>query len=135
MIFRISLCAMMLGGCASSFEKVRESIAEAPAWYTESKIKSSDANYPKLGGIPALTEADRTPGDTNRSRSALSESEILLRMDPRAVPPGLELEQMLQWAKQARENFSNQATASDHLTDEQAQMLRDSFKDPRGALS
>ena len=52
-------------------------------------------------------------------------------MDPRSVPPSLELDRMLEWSRDARAAAEALDTPGDFLTDEEAQALRARFDTDR----
>lgn len=131
MILRLSLFAAALTGCANSYDTVRETMSNAPDWYEARKTEVIGEGYPHIGTIPTLSDEDRRSNRLETTRSAVQRAETLFRMDPRAVPAGLELEEMLAWAESLRAEMAALDTSGDFLTDEDAEALRMLFARPR----
>lgn len=121
-----------LTGCASSFDKVRDTVAAAPDWYDQRAAEVRGEGYPSISRIPALDAGERSTAEIEAGREAVEAAEILFRMDPRAIPPGLELETMLAWADAARsEADAIAAEPGNHLTEEDIVALKALFNRPR----
>ena len=131
MILRTSLLAVALTGCATSYESVRDTMANAPDWYDARKTEVMGEGYPRVGAIPTLSREDRKSNRLESTRSAVQRAERLFRMDPRAVPPGLELAEMMAWAEAFRAELAAMDEPGDFLTDEEAEALRGLFSLPR----
>ncbi|MEL6661974.1 MAG: hypothetical protein AAFR33_03150 [Pseudomonadota bacterium] len=128
----IALAASATTACTSGMSAVRESIASAPEWYQDRAKEVRGEGYPSIGRIPTLDAGERSDVSLTAGREDVLAAEELFRMDPRAVPPGLELETMLEWAKEAKsamEVVANQP--SEHLTDEEIAALKALFETPR----
>lgn len=131
MILRTSLLAAALTGCASSYDTVRDTMSNAPDWYEARKTEVMGEGYPSIGTIPTLSADDRRSNRLDATRSAVQRAETLFRMDPRAVPPGLELEEMLAWAESLQAELAALDTPGQFLSDEDAEALRMLFARPR----
>ncbi len=121
-----------LAGCASSFDKVRDTVAAAPDWYDQRAAEVRGEGYPSVSRIPELEAGERSTAEIDAGREAVAAADALFRMDPRAVPPGLELQEMLAWAEEARAEA--EAVANEpggHLTAEDVAALRALFDRPR----
>lgn len=123
----------MVAGCTSSLDRVRETVANAPDWYEARATEVRGEGYPSISRIPELAASDRASrGQLDVARTEIANAEVLFRMDPRAVPPGLELEAMLEWAHDVRTVFiAEGATDADHLTADEVRRLRAIFERPR----
>ncbi len=131
MHIRISLLALLATGCASSYEKVRDTMSNTPDWYEARKTEVIGEGYPKIGTIPTLTDEQRRSGQLKGTRSAVERAEALFRLDPRSVPAGLELAEMMQWAEAVRAELAERDKPGDFLSDEEARQLRNLFASPR----
>ena len=131
MLFRTSLLALLATGCASSYERVRETVSSTPDWYEARKTEVIGEGYPKIGTIPTLTDDQRRTDQLVRTRTAVERAETLFRMDPRSVPAGLELAEMIQWAEAFRAELAELDEPGDFLSDEEARQLRNLFASPR----
>ena len=121
-----------LTGCAGSFGKVRETMAAAPDWYDERAAEVRGEGYPSISRIPALDAGERSTAELEEGEEAVEAAEALFRMDPRAVPPGLELAEMQAWADAARGEANAIASEpGEHLTAEDIAALRALFERPR----
>lgn len=130
MILRISLLALVTSGCATSYDTVRETVSNAPDWYDTRKADVMGEGYPRIGSIPSLSGDDRRPDALRQTRTAVERAEALFRMDPRAVPPGLELAEMIQWAKTYRARLAALDEPGDFLSHDEAEALRERFNLP-----
>ncbi|MCI4646181.1 MAG: hypothetical protein MRY64_15470 [Hyphomonadaceae bacterium] len=121
-----------LTGCASSFGKVRETVAAAPDWYDDRAAEVRGEGYPRISRIPALDAGERSTDELEEGQQAVAAAEALFRMDPRAVPPGLELAEMMAWAEAARSEADIVASEpGGHLTAEDVAALRALFERSR----
>ena len=121
-----------LAGCANSFDKVRDTVAAAPDWYDQRAAEVRGEGYPSISRIPELDAGSRSTDEIDEGRAAVVAADALFRMDPRSVPPGLELEEMMAWAAAARAEAD--AVASEpggHLTEEDVAALKALFERPR----
>lgn len=140
MTFRTALLAGVilapLAGCASSIERVRETVAAAPDWYDARATEVRGEGYPNIAGVPTLQAGERGPvRDLDSGRRELQDAERLFRMDPRAVPPGLELAEMQAWAARVKAELDAiAAEPGDFLTDEEVAQARALFERARGQL-
>lgn len=122
----------LLAGCTSSLDRVRETVANAPDWYDERAAEVRGEGYPSISRIPELAASERAETGLESARTEISDAEALFRMDPRSVPPGLELDRMLAWAAEMQAAFEAEAEAeADHLTDEEVLRLQALFDRPR----
>jgi len=125
-----------LSGCTSGFQKVRETVASAPDWYDERAAEVRGEGYPRVGEIPVLTAEEKTSRNLLVSREEVTNAERLFAMNPRSVPPGLELERMLSWAVEAKADASaREADPFVHITDEELARLKALFDIPRARTS
>ena len=128
---RTGLLAVALGGCTTSFDKVRETVASAPEWYGDARTEVRGEGYPRIGRVTVLADGDTRPDDMQSVTADLSAYEMLFRMNPRAVPPRLELERMRSWAQAARASAEALDTPGDFLTDADIEALRAVFQTDR----
>lgn len=125
-----------LTGCTSGFSEVREAVAAAPEWYDERAAEVRGEGYPSIGNIPVLTEQQRTQRNLSVGRDEVAAAERLFAMNPRSVPAGLELDEMLEWAAAAKAEADLKANAPFiHFTDEDLERLRALFNLPRARTS
>lgn len=125
--------APALAGCAGSVQAVRGAVAAAPDWYDARAAEVRGEGYPRIGAIPTLDRQARSREALAAGRSEVARAEALFRMDPRAVPAGMELEEMMAWAEAARAEIEAAAQApADHITDEEVAELKALFDRPRG---
>lgn len=118
--------------CASGMGKVRETIAAAPEWYQDRAVEVRGEGYPSIGRVPALKAGDRSPVQLESGRDDAIAAEELFRLDPRSVPPGLELDAMMAWADAAKASAAEEAAEpGNHLTDEEVKALRALFSTAR----
>lgn len=126
------LCGVLaLPGCTSSFSRVAETVAAAPDWYAERRDEVVGRGYPSVSRVPAAAATETDRARLAAIRGDVGVAEALVRMDPRAVPPALELERMLAWSREARAAAEALDTPGDFLTDEEAQALRARFETDR----
>jgi len=120
--------------CASGMGQVRDAISSAPDWYQDRAQEVRGEGYPSIGRIPTLDGGERSVDDLETGRTEVIAAEELFRLDPRAVPPGMELETMLEWASLAKDELARAAAQpGDHLTDEEVRALKALFETPRAA--
>lgn len=118
--------------CASGMGAVRETIASAPEWYQDRAQEVRGEGYPSIGRIPTLEAGDGSAVALDAGREVVLGAEELFRLDPRSVPPGLELETMLEWANLAKTEANREAAEPGrHLTDAEVEALRALFDTPR----
>ncbi|MEO0817300.1 MAG: hypothetical protein AAFX86_08320 [Pseudomonadota bacterium] len=112
--------------------KVRETIAAAPEWYQDRAVEVRGEGYPSIGRVPALKAGDRSPVQLESGRDDAIAAEELFRLDPRSIPPGLELDAMMAWADAAKASAAEEAAEpGNHLTDEEVKALRALFSTAR----
>lgn len=122
----------LLAGCTNSLDRVRDTVANAPDWYDARAAEVRGEGYPSISRIPELAASERATTGLESARTEISDAEALFRMDPRSVPPGLELDRMLAWAQDVQSAFEAEAAAeADHLTEEEVRRLRSLFDRPR----
>ena len=116
-----------LGGCVGSFGAVREAVANAPDWYDDRRTEVRGEGYPDISRVSGLV-AERDGQETvDETRAAVVRAEDLLLLDPRAIPPWLELDKMMIWVEAARAEFDSIDPNSEFLSDEDIQALRAQF--------
>lgn len=114
--------------CASGMGAVRETIATAPEWYQERAQEVRGEGYPSIGRIPTLKAGDRSATALDIGREDALRAEELFRLDPRSVPPGLELDTMMEWANRAKSAANRKAAEpGNHLTDAEVEALKALF--------
>lgn len=126
------LCGLLgLPACTSSFSRVADTVASAPDWYAERRNEVVGRGYPSVSRVPAAASTETDRARLAAIRGDVSIAEALVRMDPRSVPPSLELDRMLEWSRDARAAAEALDTPGDFLTDEEAQALRARFDTDR----
>lgn len=124
----IGCLLLSAGGCTNSFARVADTIAAAPDWYEARRKEVRGEGYPDISRIPTLSVGEARGLDLDDVRADIEVIEALFRADPRAVPPGMELEEMRAWANQAIAEANALAEPGDLLTDEEAEDLRGLFE-------
>lgn len=125
-----------LAGCASSIDSMRDTVASAPDWYDARRAEVRGEGYPDVGRVPQLTNEQASTSNLQETRADIAATEVLFLMDPRAVPPGLELDEMLDWARQVKAEATAYASEpGNHLTPEDVDQLRAIFETRRAAAS
>ncbi|MEM6947919.1 MAG: hypothetical protein AAF486_07495 [Pseudomonadota bacterium] len=128
----LGLSTFGVGGCASGMGTVRETLAAAPDWYQDRAQEVRGEGYPSIGRIPSLDAGARSDRALQTGLNEVVGAEELFRLDPRAVPPGLELDTMIEWADAQKRAADAQAPiAGGHLTDADLAALRALFEAPR----
>lgn len=128
--------AASLTGCASSLDAMRDTVAGAPEWYDERRAEVRGEGYPEIGRVPELTPEQASLSNLDQTRADVSETEALFLSDLRAVPAGLELDEMLEWARETKAEFAQAADEpANHLTPEEVAELRAIFETRRAAAS
>lgn len=118
--------------CASGMGAVRETIASAPEWYQDRAQEVRGEGYPSIGRIPTLEAGQASAASLDAGREIVLGAEALFRLDPRSVPPGLELETMLEWASLAKAQADQRASEpGNHLTDADVEALKALFDTAR----
>ncbi|MEM9739304.1 MAG: hypothetical protein AAF829_05500 [Pseudomonadota bacterium] len=118
--------------CAAGMGQVRDAIAAAPEWYQDRAVEVRGEGYPSIGRIPTLDAGERSASGLESGRDGVLVADELFRLDPRSVPPGLELDAMLEWAGPAKAEANQRAgEPGNHLTDADAEALRALFVNPR----
>lgn len=113
-------------------DAVRETIASAPEWYQDRAQEVRGEGYPSIGRIPTLEPGEGSAAALDAGREVVLGAEELFRLDPRSVPPGLELETMLEWANLAKTEANREAAEpAHHLTDAEVEALRALFDSAR----
>ncbi|MEO0466993.1 MAG: hypothetical protein AAF216_10660 [Pseudomonadota bacterium] len=125
-----------LTGCTSGFDKVRDTVSAAPDWYDARAVEVRGEGYPNVAEIPVLTPEQRTDRNLSAGLEDLQAADRLFAMNPRAIPPGLELDDMMVWAEAARRDADQFADETfEHFTEEELARLRALFNIPRARTS
>lgn len=119
---------MSTASCASGMGAVRDTVSSAPEWYQERAQEVRGEGYPSIGRIPTLDPGETSASALETGRESVVTAEDLFRLDARSVPPGLELQDMLQWADKAKSDAAQKAGEDgNHLTDAEVAKLRALF--------
>ena len=88
LILSLSVLILPLGGCVSSFAKVRGAVSEAPEWYKGQREAMSQEGFPDLGDVPELRKDVISGTELNASRADIIATQEMFATHPRAQPSG-----------------------------------------------
>ncbi len=124
------LSVLFLAGCASSFDRVRDAVDQAPDWYAASRAEIAGEGYRNIKTAPGLVEFEKEGRALKLSREEVNAAIAMFNSDPRAQGPVKTPEQILAWVaiqrgilKRGGLSPSEQDSAS-FLSDEDLQRLQ-----------
>ena len=85
MFLRISLCILLLGGCAS-LDNVVGGISNTPEWFQERRVQIRGEGYPKFSDVPSAIPVGVQRENLNLSDEEAIAARITLTTDERAEP-------------------------------------------------
>lgn len=85
MFLRISLCILLLGGCAS-LDNVVGGISNTPEWFQQRRVEIRGEGYPKFSEVPSSIPVDVQRENLNLSDEEAVAARIRLTTDERAEP-------------------------------------------------
>ena len=130
-ILLLSVCGLLVGACTSSFQSMRESLAQAPDWYDQRRQEIRGEGYPDLAEVPVVSASVDQRAFLAVSEERVALLKALFDANARAVSPAdlhAETEAFLQ---DVRLQFAGLPPEPAFLTQEDVQAIRARFQVPR----
>ncbi len=127
----IGVLILALAGCAGSFSKVSDTMNQTPEWYEARKAEIGGDGYPDLMDVPVIQEGQEPGQSLPLSMQRVDELLARFASSPRAAPADMTPAQIEAIAQAVRVEFASSTPASEHLTEEDAEAIRQSFNVPR----
>ena len=128
LISGVGLTVFVTAGCATPVGAVRDAVSSAPEWYREARVEIRGEGYPDVSRLVGLQVQAGQQRRVRQTRQAMDDAEIAFLRDANAVPPGMGLEEMQEWADKERAFIASQASEDEFLTDEDIDTLRSVFR-------
>lgn len=134
LILSLGVLFLTLGGCTSSFSKVRGAVNEAPEWYKGQREAMSREGFPDFGDVPELRKDVISKPELVASRANIKSIQEMFAKDPRAQAPATGAAELRAEMAALRAELEALDTPTHFLTPAEIAAIRDEFEIGRAKL-